>query len=318
MTKHHILLILVTAVLAAWPAMAGNDHSAVDSLRRGFADPPREARPLVWWHWMNGNITADGLRKDMMWMHRSGIAGFHVFDANFSTPQIVDRRIEYMSAEWKQIFGDMLRTADSLGMEVSIASSPGFSATGGPWVKPEDAMKKIVWRELLLEGGAHFKGPLPEPFTVTGQFQDLDRKSKFSHYEDIAVVAIKVPDSERQLSPMVTSSGGSFTAGQLMNGSYSDYGELPADPSGFAWIQYEFPEPVTVKAMTSAVDYLGRGGHAPENSAATLQECNAGPNPTLIRIDTKAGHGGGKPMAKVLEEQADIYSFIMTGTGMKF
>lgn len=52
--------------------------------------------------------------------------------------------------------------------------------------------------------------------------------------------------------------------------------------------------------------------------AATLQECNAGPNPTLIRIDTKAGHGGGKPMAKVLEEQADIYSFIMTGTGMKF
>ena len=52
--------------------------------------------------------------------------------------------------------------------------------------------------------------------------------------------------------------------------------------------------------------------------AATLQECNAGPNPTLIRIDSKAGHGGGKPMAKVLEEQADIYSFIMVGTGMKF
>jgi prolyl oligopeptidase len=45
--------------------------------------------------------------------------------------------------------------------------------------------------------------------------------------------------------------------------------------------------------------------------AATLQECNAGPNPVLIRIDTKAGHGGGKPLAKVLEEQADIYSFIL-------
>ena len=45
--------------------------------------------------------------------------------------------------------------------------------------------------------------------------------------------------------------------------------------------------------------------------AATLQECNAGPNPQLIRIDSKAGHGGGKPLAKVLEEQADIYSFIL-------
>jgi len=50
--------------------------------------------------------------------------------------------------------------------------------------------------------------------------------------------------------------------------------------------------------------------------AATLQECNAGPEPCLIRIDSKAGHGGGKPMAKVLEEQADIYSFIMHNLGM--
>ena len=52
--------------------------------------------------------------------------------------------------------------------------------------------------------------------------------------------------------------------------------------------------------------------------AATLQECNAGDKPCLIRIDTKAGHGGGKPLAKVLEEQADIYSFIMKNLGMKY
>ena len=52
--------------------------------------------------------------------------------------------------------------------------------------------------------------------------------------------------------------------------------------------------------------------------AATLQECHEGPNPVLIRIDTKAGHGGGKPLAKVLEEQADIYSFILYNMGLKF
>ena len=52
--------------------------------------------------------------------------------------------------------------------------------------------------------------------------------------------------------------------------------------------------------------------------AATLQECNAGSKPQLIRIDSKAGHGGGKPLAKVLEEQADIYSFIMKNLGMKY
>ena len=52
--------------------------------------------------------------------------------------------------------------------------------------------------------------------------------------------------------------------------------------------------------------------------AATLQECHQGPAPVLIRIDTKAGHGGGKPLAKVLEEQADIYSFILYNLGVKF
>ncbi len=52
--------------------------------------------------------------------------------------------------------------------------------------------------------------------------------------------------------------------------------------------------------------------------AATLQEYHAGSNPVLIRIDTKAGHGGGKPLSKVLEEQADIYGFIMQNLGMKY
>ena len=52
--------------------------------------------------------------------------------------------------------------------------------------------------------------------------------------------------------------------------------------------------------------------------AATLQECHTGTNPVLIRIDTKAGHGGGKPLAKVLEEQADIYSFILYNMGVKY
>ena len=52
--------------------------------------------------------------------------------------------------------------------------------------------------------------------------------------------------------------------------------------------------------------------------AATLQDCQGGTAPVLIRIDSKAGHGSGKPLAKQLEEQADIYGFIMKHLGMKF
>lgn len=52
--------------------------------------------------------------------------------------------------------------------------------------------------------------------------------------------------------------------------------------------------------------------------AATLQECHNGTAPVIIRIDTKAGHGGGKPLSKTLEEQADIYSFILYNMGLKY
>ena len=50
--------------------------------------------------------------------------------------------------------------------------------------------------------------------------------------------------------------------------------------------------------------------------AATLQADNAGNKPTLIRIDSKAGHGAGKPIGKVIEAQADMWSFVMSNLGM--
>ncbi len=50
--------------------------------------------------------------------------------------------------------------------------------------------------------------------------------------------------------------------------------------------------------------------------AARLQECNAGSAPTLIRIETKAGHGAGKPTTKVIEEMTDVWSFVFYNLGM--
>jgi prolyl oligopeptidase len=52
--------------------------------------------------------------------------------------------------------------------------------------------------------------------------------------------------------------------------------------------------------------------------AATLQECQSCDNPTLIRIDSKAGHGAGKPTSKQIDEATDIWSFIMYNLGMEF
>src|SRR4051794_1138371 len=66
-------------------------------LEHGFDVPPASARPYVWWHWMNGNITVDGIRKDLDWMRSVDIGGVQNFDVSLSTPTIVDRRLVYMS-----------------------------------------------------------------------------------------------------------------------------------------------------------------------------------------------------------------------------
>ncbi|HET6168654.1 MAG TPA: glycosyl hydrolase, partial [Terracidiphilus sp.] len=52
-----------------------------DSLQNGFQNPPESARPRVWWHWMNGNITKEGITADLQWMHRAGLGGYQNFDA---------------------------------------------------------------------------------------------------------------------------------------------------------------------------------------------------------------------------------------------
>ena len=69
-----------------------------DAIAANFATtPPREAYPWVWWHWMDGNISKDGIRKDLLWMDRIGISGLQLFDAGMKVPQIVPERILYMS-----------------------------------------------------------------------------------------------------------------------------------------------------------------------------------------------------------------------------
>jgi hypothetical protein len=75
-----------------------------DPLKSGFENPPAGARPRVWWHWMNGNITKDGIKLDLEWMHRVGLGGFQNFDAALATPQVVEKRLAYMTQEWKDAF----------------------------------------------------------------------------------------------------------------------------------------------------------------------------------------------------------------------
>src|SRR5271163_3272204 len=86
----------------AGPQAAESSHD--DPLLQGFLDPPNGARPRVWWHWMNGNISEQGIRLDLEWMHRVGLGGVTIFEGAINTPQVVPNRLIYMTPKWKSAF----------------------------------------------------------------------------------------------------------------------------------------------------------------------------------------------------------------------
>lgn len=236
---------------------------AQDQVYQNFINPPAAAKPRVWWHWMNGNITKEGIQKDMEWMEKSGIGGLMNFDANLLTPVVVKKKLVYMSPEWKEAFKFTTELAKQKKLELAIAGSPGWSVTGGPWVEPKDGMKKYVWSITTITGGTTYNGKLNNPPSVTGKIQNAKQggggfgggtKKLPEFYADAAVVAFKQPAQERtiqELNPIVTSSGGSFNLSDLTDGSIAKSAQIPFKSyEEDLWIQYTFNEPVTFKAFT--------------------------------------------------------------------
>ncbi len=151
-----------------------------DGLADRFRTPPDEARPQVWWHWMNGNVTKEGITADLEAMKAIGIGGAHIFDVEIGIPK---GSIDFNTSEWFDHVRWAAREAKRLGIELGLSNCSGFSSSGGPWVTPEDSMKKLVWTEVGVRGGAAGWGQPALPiFAETNGF-----------YRDVAVVAFRVP-----------------------------------------------------------------------------------------------------------------------------
>lgn len=265
--------LLLSAALCAVPAL-GEDAAPTrreapkpeisDNLEEAFSDPPMDARPRVWWHWIDGNITEDGLLKDLAWMKQVGIGGAQTFDVNLQSPQIVDQRLVYMTPAWKSAFRSAAREADRLGIELAIASSPGWSETGGPWVPPADGMKKLVWSEATIEGGSASLHRLPSPPSVTGPFQSIAAKSGTNStinekappvpspfYRDVAVLAFPAAESGKPAPSSYVDGTGQTIAGEpLTDGNLESAVELPKVAKGMTVLQMDYARPRTMRSLS--------------------------------------------------------------------
>lgn len=236
-----------------------------ETMYQHFLNPPTEARPLVWWHWMDGYISRQGIKEDLSWMKRIGLGGFQYFEAGLSRPGTMAptgvNRLKYLSNEWKTTFGYAIQVADSLHLEADIASCPGWSCAGGPWVKAEDAMKKLTWRTMRLKGGKTWHVQLPSPFRFTGFYQNAagtdentSGVSKETYYKDIAVLAVRLDDDDKsmeELGAQVTTRHGGMNLKRLEDGDYQTIDTLINNDKddSVAWLQISFPHPQTIRSL---------------------------------------------------------------------
>lgn len=280
--KTRVSVAILAAVAAAIShAMAA--ESGLDRLRLEFELPPASAMPRVWWHWMNGNVSEQGIKEDLEWMKRVGIGGAQTFDVSLHTPEFVNQRLVFMQPPWISAFKYSASLAESLGLELAIASAPGWSEAGGPWVASEQGMKKLVWSEISVDGG-EVDVKLPIPPSVVGPFQDVPwsnpyrggpgaREKVKNLYRDVAVIAYQLPDADKslaELNPVVTSSAGPINANRLWDGSYSQSVNLPfGDEGNPAWIAMDFRHPLSVQAMSLALQEADE--FVPPHVAAELQ-----------------------------------------------
>ncbi len=165
---------LVALVTPSSVFYSGPKQTAPSPLLDSFRNPADSAKPQTWWHWMNGNVSKQGITLDLEAMQRIGIGGVQNFDAGTGIPK---GPLEYLSPEWLELKKHAIQEAQRLGLEFTMHNCPGWSSSGGPWITPEQSMKQLTWSELCVEGGRPVNRKLPQPYT------------KLNHYRDVAVLA---------------------------------------------------------------------------------------------------------------------------------
>jgi len=156
--RFFILLLATTAAFSQSPS----------ALERGFAAPPESTKPYTYWYWISGNVTREGITRDLEAMRRVGIGEAFVADVDALPNSRGPVRV--LSPEWYSLVQHAIHEGRRLGVHIGVFNSPGWSQSGGPWVKPAQSMRFLTRSEIRVHGPARLSQKLAAP---TPDFQDV-------------------------------------------------------------------------------------------------------------------------------------------------
>lgn len=126
-----------------------------------FRNPPESTKPYVYWYWDNDNISKEGITKDLEAMLKIGIGEAMI--GNVVGRSVPKGKVPIFSEEWWGCVEHAVSEANRLGVKVGMFNCPGWSQSGGPWVKPDQSMRYLVSNEVRVSGGQPLKYMLTSP-----------------------------------------------------------------------------------------------------------------------------------------------------------
>ncbi|MCF7972926.1 MAG: hypothetical protein K9N55_03840 [Phycisphaerae bacterium] len=140
-----------------------------NDLDASFVNPPEESKPWCYWYWLNNDISKEGVTRDLEAMARVGIKRAMIGNIEGGGP------VKMFSDEWYDVTHHALKEANRLSVELMSFNAPGWSQSGGPWIAPEQSMRRVAWQEFPARGGAFSQRVRPAGLAVS---------------QDIAVLAV--------------------------------------------------------------------------------------------------------------------------------
>lgn len=237
----------------------------IDSI---FKNPPQSAKPWVFWYWLHGAVSKGGITADLESMKEAGIGGAYLMpikDTNSRIP--FQPQVRQLSSEWWSMVKFALLEAKRLKLEIGVHVSDGFALAGGPWIKPEMSMQKLVWTKTFVTASRTANINLPKPESNAGYYKDIAVYAYPANYtNEIAV---------KNLKPAVTTSNGAD--GSFLANDRTENQTYRSDSA--CWLQYTYTEPITIRQVK-----IKKQNNAYQSQRFIIQQSSDGI--TFMPVDT--------------------------------
>lgn len=235
-----LAVLLIFPQASHFPVMtveknAPRTDTSLDDL---FRHPPEQAKPWVFWYWMQAAASKEGITADLEAMKSAGLGGaYMMFIKGADSVPLFNPPARQLTPHWWELVKFAMQEAKRLHFQLGMHVSDGFALAGGPWITPELSMQKVVSTTTYVSGKQTFNGMLPQPET------------KANYYKDIAVFAyptmIKSSIKDTAMTPVVTSS----VTGVSPQFLAEKHNRQSFKCDSVCWIQYAYGKPFTCRSI---------------------------------------------------------------------